>query len=168
MVTITYKDMPHMKPVPMETKSKGFFGGIVLWLFTTRKWCITEDWKFSLQMGGQKTVTSYLIPKGFIFDGASVPKFARSWLSPMGVLLSGGLVHDYVYKFETLRLTGKKPKAMPKKDQKWADQLFRDICCDVNGFKVLNHIAYYALRLGGFMAWRKHRKVNAQWDDSIS
>ena len=107
--------MPHMKPVPMETKSKGFFGGIVLWLFTTRKWCITEDWKFSLQMDGQKTVTSYLIPKGFIFDGASVPKPMRSWLSPMGILLSGGLVHDYVYKFETLRLTGKKPKAIPKK-----------------------------------------------------
>jgi hypothetical protein len=29
----------------------------------------------------------------------------------------------------------------------------------------LNYIAYYALRLGGWLAWRKHRKVNAKWDD---
>jgi len=164
-VKITYKNMPHMMPVPMETKSKGLFGGIILWLTKTRTWEITEDWKFGLQMDGQKTVTSFMIPKGFVFDGASVPKPLRSWLSPMGVLLSGGLVHDYVYKFETLRLSTKKAQAITKKDQKWADMLFRDICIDVNGFKLINYLAYYALRLGGWLAWNGHRKRNVQWDD---
>jgi len=153
-----------MKPVPMETKSKGFFGGIVLWLLTTRKWEIVEPWKFAIIHDGNKHETFYQIPKGFVFDGASVPKFARSWLSPMGVLLSGGLVHDYIYKFEVLMLSGKKGVSK-KKNQKEADQLFRDICIHVNGFKLLNHIAYYALRLGGFMAWRGHRKRNIKWDD---
>jgi len=157
--------MPHMMPVPMETKSKGIVGGIILWLTKTRTWEITEDWKFGLQMDGQKTVTSFMIPKGFVFDGASVPKPLRSWLSPMGVLLSGGLVHDYVYKFETLRLSTKKAQAITKKDQKWADMLFRDICIDVNGFKLINYLAYYALRLGGWLAWNGHRKRNVQWDD---
>jgi len=164
-VKITYKNMPHMMPVPMETKSKGLVGGIILWLTKTRTWEITEDWKFGLQMDGQKTVTSFMIPKGFVFDGASVPKPLRSWLSPMGVLLSGGLVHDYVYKFETLRLSTKKAQAITKKDQKWADMLFRDICIDVNGFKLINYLAYYALRLGGWLAWNGHRKRNVQWDD---
>ena len=154
-----------MMPVPMETKSKGIVGGIILWLTKTRTWEITEDWKFGLQMDGQKTVTSFMIPKGFVFDGASVPKPLRSWLSPMGVLLSGGLVHDYVYKFETLRLSTKKAQAITKKDQKWADMLFRDICIDVNGFKLINYLAYYALRLGGWLAWNGHRKRNVQWDD---
>ena len=152
--------MPHMKPIPMETKSKGLFGGIVLWLLTTRKWEITSDFLFTIDN------TSYVIPKGFVFDGASVPKFFRSWLSPMGVLLVGGLVHDYAYKYETLRLSGK-PKALTKKNQKWCDQLFRDINIHVNGFKIINNGAYYALRLGGWLAWRKHRKVNAQWDDGL-
>ena len=152
--------MPHMKPIPMETKSKGLFGGIVLWLLTTRKWEITSDFLFTID------TTSYVIPKGFVFDGASVPKFFRSWLSPMGVLLVGGLVHDYAYKYETLRLSGK-PKALTKKNQKWCDQLFRDINIHVNGFKIINNGAYYALRLGGFMAWKKHRKVNAKWDDGL-
>ena len=159
-VKIKYKDMPHMKPIPMETKSKGLFGGIVLWLLTTRKWEITSDFLFTID------TTSYVIPKGFVFDGASVPKFFRSWLSPMGVLLVGGLVHDYAYKYETLRLSGK-PKALTKKNQKWCDQLFRDINIHVNGFKIINNGAYYALRLGGWLAWRKHRKVNAQWDDGL-
>ena len=62
-VKIKYKDMPHMKPIPMETKSKGLFGGIVLWLLTTRKWEITSDFLFTID------TTSYVIPKGFVFDG---------------------------------------------------------------------------------------------------
>ena len=78
--------------------------------------------------------------------------------------MSGGLVHDYVYKFEVLKLGGKKG-ATEKKTQKWADELFRDICIDVNGYKIINVLAYYALRLGGFMAWNGHRKRNIQWDD---
>ena len=54
-------------------------------------WCFVlgrsqKDWNFSLN--GE----NYVIPKGFVFDGASVPKFLASWLSPTGVLLIGGLV----------------------------------------------------------------------------
>ena len=163
-IKIKYEEMPHMSPVPMETKSKGLFGGIWLWIATTRKWQIEKTWKFHITHEGNTHPTYYQIPKGFVFDGASVPKFARSWLSPMGVLLSGGLVHDYVYKFEVLRLGGKKGST-EKKSQKWADELFRDICIDVNGFKVINYLAYYALRLGGFMAWNGHRKRNIKWND---
>jgi hypothetical protein len=77
----------------------------------------------------------------------------------MGVLLSGGLVHDWIYKYESLNLGGKKGHT-GKMTQKEADALFRDICIDVNGFKVINYLAYYALRLGGFMAWNGHRKRN--------
>ena len=150
-----------MKPITIETKSKGFFGGIWMWIATSRKWEITSDFLFTIDN------TNYVIPKGFIFDGASVPKYFRSWLSPMGVLLVGGLVHDYAYKYETLRLSGNKAKALTKKNQKWCDQLFRDINIDVNGFKIINYIAYYALRLGGWLAWNGHRKRNMKWNDGL-
>jgi len=165
-VKIEYTDMPHMKPVPMETKSKGFVGGIMLWLTKTRTWQLTKDWKFHITHEGNTHPTYYYVPKNFVFDGASVPRYGglRSLLSPMGVLLTGGLVHDYLYKYEVLRLGGKKG-ATEKKTQKWADELFRDICIDVNGFKVINYLAYYALRLGGWLAWNGHRKRNVQWDD---
>jgi len=46
--------------------------------------------------------------------------------------------------------------------QKEADILFRDINIEQNGIHVLNYAAYYALRVGGFLAWRKHRKANCK------
>jgi len=160
-VAIDFKTngMPHMKPITIPTKGKGFWGGVWTWIMVTRTWEITKDWRYELN--GVK----YVIPKGMIFDGASVPKFFRSWLSPMGVLLIGGLVHDYGYKYGAL-LKGNK-KSAEVHNQKELDQIFRDINIDVNGFRVLNYVAYYALRLGGFVAWRSHRKNGKDWKKSI-
>ena len=87
--------------------------------------------------------------------------FLHTWLSPVGVLLMGGLVHDYAYKYETL-LKLDKTGTMGTIDQKKADQIFRDINIDNNGLFFLNYLAYWALRAGGFMAWNSHRKVNAK------
>ena len=43
-------------------------------------------------------------------------------------------------------------------DQKRADQIFRDINITVNGFYSMNNLAYWSLRIGGFVAWNGHRK----------
>src|SRR6056300_1580895 len=96
LVAFKYEEMPHMQPVPIETKGKGFWKAIFMWLFGVRKWIIAKDFHYSL--GGQ----DFVIPKGFEFDGASVPKFLAMFLSPTGVLLMGGLIHDYGYKYGTL------------------------------------------------------------------
>ena len=93
-LTFNAKDIPQLKPLPMETKGKGFWGG---------------------------------------------------------------------YKYETLLLKGKK-KNIGIKDQKWMDETFRDININVNGFYTMNYLAYWTLRLGGFVAWRGHRKRNIQID----
>jgi hypothetical protein len=42
------------------------------------------------------------------------------------------------------------------------DRIFRDIGIQVNGFHLLNYLAYWALRIGGFVAWNGHRKRNAK------
>ena len=97
-----YKGMPKLTPVPIKTKGKGFWKGIVMWLLSTRNWVIVEDWKYNLNG------SEYVIPKGFQFDGASIPKFLRTFFSPVGVLLIGGLVHDYMYKYTALKRTDKK------------------------------------------------------------
>lgn len=152
-VEFSYGELPHMQPIRIPTKDKGFWGAIFLWLLGVRTWTITKDFHFKLR--GQE----YVISKGFIFDGASIPKFLASFLSPVGVLLIGGLVHDYAYKYACLQ---QKNGTLLLLNQKFADKLFRDISIEVNGFQFLNYLAYYALRLGGFMAWNKHRKVNAK------
>ena len=155
-VNFKYKDYPHMKPIKIPTKGKGFWTAIMLWVFGTRRWEITKDFHYSLN--GE----NFIIPKGFKFDGASVPKFLAQFLSPVGLLLIGGLIHDYGYKYQTLLRKNKTTNGI--RSQKWMDKTFRDINIEVNGFYFLNYLAYWALRLGGWVAWNKHRKVNAKVD----
>jgi hypothetical protein len=145
-----YTEMPQMSPIKIETADKGFWKAVWMWLLGVRHWEITKDFYFSLK--GEE----YVIPQGFEFDGASVPKFLAMWLSPTGVLLMGGLIHDYGYKYGTLLRSDR--TSIGAKSQKWMDTLFRDICIEQNGFKLLNYLAYWALRVGGFVAWNGHRK----------
>ena len=88
----------------------------------------------------------------------------RTFFSPVGVLLIGGLVHDYMYKYTACKPVDKKG-ALLVVDQKRADQIFRDINIEVNGFYFMNYLAYWSLRLGGFIAWNGHRKRNAKIED---
>ncbi len=149
----SYTELPSMQALKISTKGKGFFKGILLWLLSTRNWKITKDFHYTIDG------TDYVIPAGFEFDGASIPKFLRTFFSPVGVLLIGGLVHDYAYKYKTL-LEKNKKKTMGELRQKRADEIFRDININVNGFYSMNYLSYWSLRLGGFVAWNGHRKRN--------
>ena len=158
IIGFKYRVMPQLRPIAIPTAGKGFWGAVWMWLTGVRTWEVADDWAFKIN--GQW----YIIPQGFVFDGASIPKFLHTWLSPTGVLLMGGLVHDYAYKYATLLKSGKK-KTMGTITQKKADEIFRDINIEQNGFHLLNKLAYWALRIGGFVAWNKNRKVNAKIGD---
>ena len=158
IIGFKYRVMPQLRPIAIPTAGKGFWGAVWMWLTGVRTWEVADDWAFKIN--GQW----YIIPQGFVFDGASIPKFLHTWLSPTGVLLMGGLVHDYAYKYATLLKSGQK-KTMGTITQKKADEIFRDINIEQNGFHLLNKLAYWALRIGGFVAWNKHRKVNAKIGD---
>lgn len=147
-----YNVMPSMKPIRIETKGKGFWKGIWMWLTCTREWELTRDWHFSIGS------TKYIIPKGFTFNGASVPKFLTIWFSPVGVLFLGALVHDFLYAYEYLVINENEKRLSDKFSRKKSDLLFREICIEQNGFHVMNYLAYYSLRLFGFISWNKHRK----------
>ena len=87
--------MPELKPVPIATKNHGF----TVWLHSVRTWELTEDWKYRLPTSctGGKGV-KIVIPKGFVFDGASVPRPLWAILHPSGLLLIPALVHDFAYR----------------------------------------------------------------------
>ena len=151
----SYTELPHLQALKISTKGVGFFKGILMWMLSTRNWVTTKDWHYHVD--GE----DYVIPSGFQFDGASIPKFLRTFFSPVGVLLVGGLVHDYGYKYATLLKKNKK-ETIGIKDQKWMDKLFRNINIEVNGFYTMNYLAYWSLRLGGWFAWNGHRKRNSK------
>ena len=155
IIGFKYKEMPHLKPIRIPTAGKGFWGAIWMWITGTRHWELADSWYY--EINGEE----YMIPAGFKCDGASIPKCLHTWLSPTGVLLMGGLIHDYAYKYATLLKSDQK-ETMGKITQKQADQIFRDINIEQNGFHFLNYLAYYALRLGGWVAWNGHRKRNEE------
>ena len=74
-------NMPVMKPIPIPTRKVNAFKRMWVWLVSTRQWEIYEDYVFEFD-GLQ-----LFIPKGFVFDGASIPKPFRAFLAPVGLLL---------------------------------------------------------------------------------
>ena len=46
-INFKYKDYPHMKPIRIATKGKGFWGALLLWVFGTRHWEVTKDFNYS-------------------------------------------------------------------------------------------------------------------------
>ncbi|WP_223842360.1 DUF1353 domain-containing protein [Methylotuvimicrobium alcaliphilum] len=131
---------------------------IVASIFEVRKWVLTENWYYELSDGSK-----ILIPKGFEFDGASIPRPLWALLSPTGLLLIPGLVHDYAYMYAQLwQVTSNKvvePYGQDKSRKDW-DKLFRSMGQEVNGFSFVNFISWFALWLGGWLVWRGHRKTN--------
>ena len=68
---------------------------IKMWLLGVRHWEIAKDFEYVLNG------INMSCKAGFKFDGASIPKFLHPFFITVGVLLIGGLVHDYAYKYET-------------------------------------------------------------------
>ena len=62
--------MPKLVPIPIKTREKSIFLRIWRWITSIRKWQLIEDWEFQLPDNGPTIV----IPKGFVFDGASIPR----------------------------------------------------------------------------------------------
>ena len=106
-----------------------------MWLLSTRNWKITEDWKYKIDD------KEYIILKGFQFDGViSILKFLRTFFSFLGVLLVGGLVHDYMYKYAHERTECERWITSCCRSKKEIDQIFRDINIEVNGFYFMNYL----------------------------
>ena len=139
-----YDWMPVLSPVIIPTKGKGFWGALKIWLTQSRKWELREPFKFRI------CGINYTIEKGFVFDGASVPRCFWMVLNPVGILLIPGLVHDYIYRYGFLRCDDD----IIKYTRKQADEIFEKIAIHINGFKAINNVAYAALRGFGAANWK--------------
>ncbi|MDH5444169.1 MAG: DUF1353 domain-containing protein [Gammaproteobacteria bacterium] len=149
--------MPKLIPVPIETKGKGFFKALWIWIKSTREWKFESDWDFYLP-DIDKTM---VIPKDFVFDGASVPKRLRAYLSPVGLLLVPGIIHDYGYRYDYIwvrKSDGSVEKEYLDAGRKHWDDIFFKVGNHVNGVFVINFLATFALALAGWIAWKNNRK----------
>lgn len=85
------------------------------------------------------------VPKGFISDGASIPRAFWSIIGhPFGPALEGAVIHDYLY-FKGL-LTRKE-----------CDKLFLEAMKELKVFGPKRWIMYQAVRKFAWLGWNAHR-----------
>jgi hypothetical protein len=156
-VTIA-KVLPKLVPVRIKTQGLPWYKQMWVLAIQTREWRVEEDWTCTLRDG-----TEILIPAGFVFNGASVPKPLRMFLSPTGVLLIPALLHDYGYRYDQLLQIDKTGNVLPYKKgagKMFWDGLFLEVGNDINGIGFVNGASWAFLQLGGHFSWRKHRSNN--------
>jgi hypothetical protein len=150
-------DMPIMRPIPIHTKGIGPFKKIWRWMTSVRQWEIIEDYRFNLDG------VLVIIPKGFVFDGASIPRPLWAILSPTGLLFIPGLLHDFGYRYNYLLVIchdGTYVKYMSGRGKLFWDKVFYRASMIVNGVNIVSSIAFLALVLFGGHAWRAWRTKN--------
>jgi len=150
---LTKEQMPILRPLPVRKRGE------------RRRYELMEDWYCNF-LG-----KDFIIPKGFIFDGASIPRLLWNLLSPAGYLFLPGLWHDFVYKYRFI-FTSSAVESLDGGDRKIikefftqeeADQRFEAIADIVNmGAHFFTRAAYLSLRAFGFVAWGNHRKKNTK------
>jgi len=149
--------MPESENILPDTKGKSFLMVVWILLTTPIKQRITKTFYFKLPNG-----LEIMIPKGFIHDGASIPRWMHFILRPFGILSPGGLPHDFGYRYQFLFLADGS-RYMSGASQSEFDQLFLEVNNQVNGAPPINHLAWFTLRLVGWIVWLKHRRNNLQY-----
>lgn len=155
----TIDGMPALKPIPIPTKNqKTVLHKLLVFIFEVRQWEVIENWHYQFDDG--KDQAELVIPKTFCFDGASIPRPFWAILSPIGLLLLPGLLHDYGYRYDQLWKVGENGKAEPfKKDagKDYWDHVFRHVANKVNGVFLVNAFAWLAVTIGGSKSFQRHR-----------
>lgn len=155
-------DMPVLQPIPINTKGLSFLRGIWRWMKSKRSWLLMEDFIYR----------DMIVPKGYIFDGASVPRILWSVLSPVGLLLIPSLFHDFIYDNGFyLRIVQEDWEGEKENSSLYvevvctraeADRIFYDLAYEVNGVHFADLIAYVGVRVGGWLPWSRNRKERAK------
>jgi hypothetical protein len=112
---------------------------------------------------------------GFISDGNSVPWLFRGVVPKFGRNTIAGIVHDLLYAAGsvgvnpgqvyhdgvTYEITRKYSSGKIKITRKEADRVRMDLCVWCGEWWVAVLAGYVGLRLGGWAAWRRHRRLEA-------
>ena len=88
------------------------------------------------------------VKAGFETDFASIPKIFRIIIPKLGRWNKAAVVHDYLYQYARYY----PPTQITRK---LADRCFLDAMIDFGVAKWKYNLMYWAMRVGGWMAWRK-------------
>lgn len=118
---------------------------------TDNKWKVYEP--FVYYVGDRKNEDTIIVPKGFITDFASIPRFLWTLLDPVGPYRGAALIHDYLYNQQTRK-------------RKACDQILLEACKDLGVNWITRWTIYVNVRAFGFVAWAKNHKDDFKNVDS--
>ena len=129
-----------------------------------------EEWTYTWEKDG---VTRRLVlPKGFRYDGASVPRFLWSviGLRPDGLIRAAALVHDFLYfyggkvpsgSYQILNDNDEWDNLESEEDiwtRKNSDRIFVRLMREFGVSKIKRRLAYYGVRSFGWRFFGKKSK----------
>jgi len=152
------QDLPAVRPLPIDMRYLTIFGRMAKLFTHKRRWEVLEDYCLRIPWLN----TTVFIPKGFVFDFASVPRFFRPIFSTTGVLLMGSIAHDMGYRYRGLLTAEPNTRTISfmSLDRKTLDSLSADITKCVSCLAFPGALVKLALTLGGKRAWRAARDEN--------
>ncbi len=105
---------------------------------------LVVDWRVGGELDGGRIFRIH-IRKGFIFDGASIPRLLwRICGHPLEApRIAAALAHDWLYAAHAC-------------DRETADAIYLEICHSVGISWLCRRVEYGTLRLFGGSAWRSH------------
>jgi len=128
-----------------------------------RAYELVADWTYEWECGGiRRRIT---VPKGFVYDGASVPRivWTLTGILPDGLIRAAALVHDWLYKHRGRLPPGSYQQlhrgAWVNRDRaasrEEADRLFARIMREAGVGKARRRMAYVAVRACGWLSFRR-------------
>src|SRR5262249_25152104 len=128
-------------------------------------WALTQEYRVTgseKDLGTPYAVT-FVIPKDFEFDLASIPRVFWWLIAPFELSLVAPLVHDFIYTTDGRMPTGsaqKDGKDVTTLDRKAADDLFLAFMRAEGVSRWRRSLAYWAVRLFGGLFWTDREAGN--------
>ena len=107
---------------------------------------LVEEWSF-VSMSERIAV-----PKGFICDGASIPRLLWMIRPPDGIHRAAAVAHDWLYA----------NKGFGVFTRKKCDLVFLDLLKAAGVSWLSRKLMYRGVRLGGWVAWSKPKRVTVE------
>lgn len=151
-----WPDHPNLEPIRLEDGEEGYL--------------LEESWAYTWQVHAR--MRTIIIPRGFVSDGASVPRIAWTLvgLTPDGLIRAAALLHDFLYRHH-----GKLPQESLYEDHRdgsgWrdisqlalysrkdADRMFCRVMREAGMDSTKRWLAFWAVRIFGWSIWRRNAR----------
>lgn len=113
-------------------------------------WILNKEFDVTTTRDGYR----FIIPEGFEFDLASVPRLFWWFIAPFELSIAAPLVHDYYYRNGGNPEPNSNEDENPELTRAQVDLVFRELMKGEGVSRFRRLIAFYGVRMFGGLSWR--------------